>query len=245
MPNYFLALSPGTLDDVIAVKVVVATFVLAFAILQVASMSVVYGWVPFPEQHKERTAVFHRWEGRASVFIAAVITVLCILDPGPQTSPARPQLHTIFGIAVVLLIIAKVFVIYAVPKRMALVPVLGVLVAASFGVIWYTSSYAYWFGSGSGYSGHAEVDAVVQIVADAAAVGAYSPPEVKVKRGHAIEWQNDHEGVPHTVTGGKFDSGPRGLSTGDSFKWQFNTVGTVQYRCTIHPGMKGTVIVEP
>jgi plastocyanin len=245
MASGFLALNPGTLDDVIELKVIVTTFVLAFAVLQLVSMAFVYGWVRFPEERKEQMASFHRWEGRATVFIAGVIAVLCILDPGPQSSPSRPQLHTIFGFLVIILVVAKVSVIYAAPKAMAAVPVLGVLVAGSFGVLWYTSSYAFWFGSGSGYSGHAEVDAIVHIIADPATVGLYAPREVHVKKGHAIEWRNDQDGVPHTVTGGKFDSGPRGLSTGDSFKWQFNTAGTVQYGCSIHPAMKGTVIVDP
>jgi plastocyanin len=179
------------------------------------------------------------------VFIAAVVAVLCILDPGPQTSPLRREVHSIFGVAVIVLVVAKVSIITAVPKARSTIPVLGVLVAGSFGALWYTSSYAFWFGSGSGYSGHAEVDAVVRIVDDPATVGAYSPREVHVTKGHAIEWRNDHDGVRHTVTAGRFDSGPRGFSTGDTFKWQFNTVGTVQYSCTIHPGMKGTVIVDP
>jgi plastocyanin len=240
-----LVLRPGTLDDVIELKVWVATLVLALAAVQLVSMVVVYGWVPFPERYRGPLAVFHRWDGRVTVFVAAVIAVLCIIDPGPQSSPDRRQLHTIFGSLVVVLVLAKVTVIHAVPKAGPLIPVLGVVLAASFAMLWYTSSYAFWFGSGSGYSGHAEVDAVVSIVADPETTGAYAPAEVHVQKGHAIEWRNDHEGVPHTVTGGKFDSGPRGLSTGDTFKWQFNAAGRVEYRCTIHPAMKGTVIVDP
>ncbi len=239
----FLAIRPGTFDDIIEFKVILATMVLAVAVVQVASMAMVYGWIPVPDRLKDPLAVFHRWEGRTVVFIAVVIAVLCILDPGPQSAPDRQLRHTVLGIAVLALIVAKVGVIHFVPKSGPILPALGVLVSLSFLGLWYTSSYAFWFDGGSGYSGHAEVDATVAIVSDPTNVGAYDPPEVRVQKGHAIEWRND-DAAPHTVTGGSFDSGPRGLDTGDTFKWQFNKVGTVEYRCTIHPGMRGTVIVE-
>lgn len=239
----FLQLRPGTFDDIIEFKVIIATFVLAMAAVQLASMAMVYGWVPTPDRIKEPLAIFHRWEGRAVVFIAVVISVLCILDPGPQSAPDRQLRHTVLGIAVLALIVAKVSVIHFVPKSGAILPALGVLVSFSFLGLWYTSSYAFWFEGGSGYQGHAEVDALVLIVTDPQTVGRYEPAEVRVQKGHAIEWRNEDR-APHTVTGGNFDSGPRGLNTGDTFKWQFNRVGTVEYRCTIHPEMRGRVIVE-
>jgi plastocyanin len=239
----FLALRPGTFDDIIEFKVVLATIILGIAAAQVASMAMVYGWVPVADRLKEPLAIFHRWEGRTVVFLAVVISVLCILDPGPQSSPDRQLRHTILGISVLALITLKVGLIHFVPRAGAALPALGALVGLSFAGLWYTSSYAFWFQGPSGYSGHAPVDAVVLIVSDPDTVGAYSPQEVRVKKGHAIEWQNDDR-APHTVTGGRFDSGPRGLSTGDRFRWQFNNVGSVEYRCTIHPAMRGTVIVE-
>jgi plastocyanin len=240
----YLALRPGTFDDIIEFKVWLATMVLAVAAIQVVSMALVYGWIPVNERWKEPVAIFHRWEGRTVVFIAVVIAVLCILDPGPQSSPDRQRNHTILGIAILALFVVKIAVVNFAPKAGAVIPVLGLAVAAAFAGLWYTSSYAFWFGGGSGYSGHAEVDATVAIVSDPNTVGAYSPAEVRVKKGHAIEWRND-DSAPHTVTADGFDSGPGGLDTGDTFKWQFNSEGTVEYRCTIHSAMRGTVIVEP
>ena len=241
--NLYLALRPGTFDDLIEVKVWLATMIVVIAVVQVVSMALVYGWIPVSERWKEPVATFHRWEGRTVVFIAVIIAVFCILDPGPQSEPDRQRNHTMLGIAVLALLVIKIAVVNVAPKAGAVIPVLGFAVAATFMGLWYTSSYAFWFGGGSGYSGHAEVDALVTIVSDPGTVGAYSPPEVRVQKGHAIEWRND-DSAPHTVTAGGFDSGPGGLDTGDTFKWQFNTPGTVEYRCTIHPGMRGTVIVE-
>jgi plastocyanin len=241
----FLALRPGIFDDIIEFKVWLATIVLGVAVLQVASMASVYGWLPVPDRIKEPLAIFHRWEGRTIVFVAVIIAVLCILDPGPQSSPDRQRNHTYLGIAILALLTLKIGVIHFAPKaHTAVLPVLGLAVSGVFVGLWYTSSYAFWFEGGSGYTGHATVDALVLIVTDRETVGAYNPPEVNVKKGHAIEWRND-DSAPHTVTAAGFDSGPRGLRTGDTFKWQFNRVGTVEYRCTIHPSMTGTVVVVP
>jgi plastocyanin len=241
----FVALRPGTFDDIIEFKVVLATIILGVAALQVVSMATVYGWLPVPDRVKEPLAIFHRWEGRTIVFVAVIIAVLCILDPGPQSSPDRQRNHTILGITILALLTLKIGVIHFAPKaHTAVLPVLGIAVAGIFVGLWYTSSYAFWFSGGSGYSGHAEVDALVLIVTDPTTVGAYNPAEVHVKKGHAIEWRND-DSAPHTVTAGGFDSGPRGLKTGSTFKWQFNNIGTVEYRCTIHPSMRGVVIVDP
>jgi plastocyanin len=52
--------------------------------------------------------------------------------------------------------------------------------------------------------------------------------------------------IPHTVldaaTARTFRSKP--LDTGDSFAFTFTTPGTYQYICSLHPFMKGTVVVK-
>ncbi len=240
----FAAIRPGTFDGVIDLKVLAATFVLAFVIAQVASMAFVYGWIPIDDKLKGPLSVFHRWEGRLVVFVALVIATLCILDPGPQSAPTRQLQHSIFGSLVIVLLVVKIGILRFVPKAGKLLPVLGVGVAASFGMIWYTSAYAFWFQGQNGYDGHAVVDATVHIVPNDGTVGAFNPPEIHVKKDHAIEWVNDQKGVSHTVTAGGFDSGPGGFGAGETFKWQFKKVGTVEYHCSIHPGMKAKVIVD-
>ncbi len=85
--------------------------------------------------------------------------------------------------------------------------------------------------------------------ADAAGVGvsivyrAYQPPALTVAAGSTVTWTN--RGLtPHTVTAtaGMFDSGR--LDAGASFSVTFPTPGTFLYACTIHPTMKGRVIVR-
>jgi plastocyanin len=77
---------------------------------------------------------------------------------------------------------------------------------------------------------------------------AFSPSEAKVPKGGSVTWTND-DSVGHDVTkqsgpGGDFSSGePGAMSGGDTFTQKFDTPGTIQYVCTVHPGMEGTVVV--
>ena len=70
----------------------------------------------------------------------------------------------------------------------------------------------------------------------------YQPAEVRVKPGTRVEWRNA-DPFPHTVTApGKFDSG----EMKEGARWAFVPAapGRYDYICTLHPNMKGTVVVE-
>jgi len=70
----------------------------------------------------------------------------------------------------------------------------------------------------------------------------YAPESVTVKRGDTVTWMN-RDPFPHTVTFGKtFDS--RDIAANRSWKQVFREPGRFDYICTLHPGMKGTLIVE-
>jgi plastocyanin len=83
-------------------------------------------------------------------------------------------------------------------------------------------------------------------VQDARSVGIgdnfFDPPDAAVEPGTTITWTNNGA-RPHTVTAddGSFDSGV--LNPGDSYTVAFDGQGTVRYHCTIHPQMRGSVIV--
>ena len=73
---------------------------------------------------------------------------------------------------------------------------------------------------------------------------AYSPQEVTVKVGDTVTWTNMDSAI-HTVTsdnGNELDSAT--LSQGDTYSHTFESAGTYDYHCTIHPYMKGKVVVE-
>ena len=73
----------------------------------------------------------------------------------------------------------------------------------------------------------------------------FEPATVTVHEGDTVEWKNA-DNVAHTATadGQKpaFDSGS--LSTGATSRYVAGTKGTYNYTCTIHPNMKGELIVQ-
>ena len=75
-------------------------------------------------------------------------------------------------------------------------------------------------------------------------VGAYnnyfSPKSIEVKRGTKVTW-TVRKGV-HNVKGKGFSSSL--MTKGRKFSRTFKSRGTYGYVCTIHPGMKGKVVVR-
>ena len=75
-------------------------------------------------------------------------------------------------------------------------------------------------------------------------VGAYNnyfdPKSVKVKRGTKVTWVI-RQGV-HNVRGRSLNS--PNLTKGRTYSKKFKRSGTYNYVCTLHPGMKGKVVVR-
>ena len=72
----------------------------------------------------------------------------------------------------------------------------------------------------------------------------FEPATLTVNRGDAIVWINK-DAFPHTATGrrkGSFDS--RSIAAGRSWKYQTRRAGAQEYLCTLHPTMKGRLIVR-
>jgi amicyanin len=73
---------------------------------------------------------------------------------------------------------------------------------------------------------------------------AFVPATVTVKAGSTVTWTNKDED-PHTVVadGGAFRS--EALGSGGTYSFTFPTAGTFDYVCSIHPFMRGNVVVTP
>lgn len=73
---------------------------------------------------------------------------------------------------------------------------------------------------------------------------AFTPSTITVSQNTAVTWTNK-DGVAHTVTSttGLFDSGS--IANKGTYSYTFSTAGTFSYKCSIHPTMVGTVIVNP
>jgi nitrite reductase (NO-forming) len=79
----------------------------------------------------------------------------------------------------------------------------------------------------------------------------FVPNILTVPKGTTVTWTNDDTTL-HTVTSGSPESGNSGtgtefdssyLAAGKTFQHQFGTSGTFDYYCTLHPYMKGKVVV--
>ena len=68
----------------------------------------------------------------------------------------------------------------------------------------------------------------------------FEPAVIAVETGDTVTWTWGGE-TPHDVTGDDFASETQ---TDGTFTHTFETSGQYQYRCTIHSGMNGLVVVE-
>jgi len=75
---------------------------------------------------------------------------------------------------------------------------------------------------------------------------AFDPSTLTVKTGTKVAWTNN-DGAPHALAsdaGSPAAFSSDSLSTGASYSFTFTRPGTYTYHCSIHPSMKGTVIVQ-
>ena len=71
---------------------------------------------------------------------------------------------------------------------------------------------------------------------------AFDPGDLTVAKGTTVTWKNDDSATHRIKSGdGSFDS--KDLKNGDSFDHTFDTAGTFDYVCGIHPSMKGKITV--
>ena len=76
----------------------------------------------------------------------------------------------------------------------------------------------------------------------------YIPSKIVIKQGDSVTWVNEDVAF-HSVTSGYYDVPSEIFDSGyldpeESFTFVFENVGTYDYFCTLHPWMKGQVIVE-
>ena len=72
---------------------------------------------------------------------------------------------------------------------------------------------------------------------------AYTPDELTVEVGTTVTWTNT-DSMSHTSTSDATEWNSGIVAPGGRFSFAFQTAGTFQYHCAIHPGMVGTVVVR-
>jgi plastocyanin len=108
-------------------------------------------------------------------------------------------------------------------------------------------------GSGSGGGGAPPATATESASSGSAPAGGgstveimnfmFMPGSLTVPVGTTVTWKFD-DSTDHTVSAddNSFASSP--MANGQTFTHTFSTAGTVAYHCSIHPFMKGTIIVK-
>jgi amicyanin len=72
----------------------------------------------------------------------------------------------------------------------------------------------------------------------------FIPSEITVAPGTTVTWVNN-EAMPHTVVDQNKGFRSKMLAKEATFSFTFTTAGDYDYQCSIHPNMKGKVIVKP
>lgn len=70
----------------------------------------------------------------------------------------------------------------------------------------------------------------------------FRPTRITISRGDRVRWVN-RDNVAHTTTS-KSGLWDERLEPGERFSRRFRRAGTFDFRCTIHFGMDGTVVVS-
>jgi plastocyanin len=93
-------------------------------------------------------------------------------------------------------------------------------------------------GDGGGGAAAAPMTGVTQV---AAKDNKFTPGAIQVAVGTEVTWEFKDRFVPHDVTGDGWASGEPQRS--GTYTHTFNQPGTYPYRCTLHDGMDGRVVV--
>jgi plastocyanin len=213
----------------------------------------------------ELAAAFLIWRGmRVGHIVAAVMSVVFIVLfsgdlqdglTGFADVPIFLQTVTLVSVLLLILVYALLNVRLASRKTMStaatktvslsttfLVLAVGFIVGAAFiGILAAGVESRLLANSGTG----ADVTIVEGASSHYAGGPFFSPANLTVKVGKTVTWVNK-DTVTHTVTSdgsSLFDSGF--MPTGSTFRFTFTQAGTYPYYCTVHPYMKGTIVVTP
>jgi hypothetical protein len=128
---------------VIAVKVVLASVVLALACYQVALIAVAYGRLRLGFLSKTPASRAHRAVGDTTAAVLLVVAAMCVSEygfEGDDHGEGNATLHVITGSALVVVLALKVAVVRWWHGLGRLLPLLGTTVLVMLGITWLTSA---------------------------------------------------------------------------------------------------------
>ena len=74
----------------------------------------------------------------------------------------------------------------------------------------------------------------------------FTPSQISVQKGGTVTWTNN-DSIAHTVIDDLSNvGGPASgnIEPGSTYSFTFDKTGSFQYHCSIHPSMRGTIVVK-
>jgi len=74
----------------------------------------------------------------------------------------------------------------------------------------------------------------------------FTPSQIAIKKGGTVTWTNN-DTTTHTVIDDLQNvGGPHSgnIEPGATYSFKFESTGSFQYHCSIHPSMRGTIVVK-
>ena len=135
-------------DQKSALKALGATVVALLAVSQTWSMEAAMGHLPRGTVRMRTLMRAHRWGGRMTILLAALVAFFCMTDIGAPHEPWRVAVHVSFGASAFAALAIKLALIRFRPTvAYGAAPWLGRYIAFALIVVWASSALAYYTGN--------------------------------------------------------------------------------------------------
>ena len=130
-------------SSTIAAKAWFATAAVALAVVQVTTAARIYGRLDFLPEQGPAIATIHRWSGRLAFVCTLPVFFHCVTILGWQTPSTRVAAHSVLGTLVYGVFVAKILVVRDRALPGWALPVAGLTLASTLGLLWATSALWY------------------------------------------------------------------------------------------------------
>jgi hypothetical protein len=130
-------------SSTIAAKAWLATAVIVLALVQVTTAARIYGRLRFLPVRGRVVSTIHRWSGRTAFAVSLPVFFHCVTILGFQTPDARVAAHSVAGTFLYGIFAAKVLIVRDRELPGWALPVAGITLASTLGLLWATSALWY------------------------------------------------------------------------------------------------------
>jgi hypothetical protein len=130
-------------SSTIAAKAWLATAVIVLALVQVTTAARIYGRFRFLPVRGRIVSTIHRWSGRSAFVVSLPVFFHCVTILGFQTPDARVAAHSVAGTFLYGVFAAKILIVRDRALPGWVLPVAGITLASTLGLLWATSSLWY------------------------------------------------------------------------------------------------------